>query len=51
MIVATQPDADDELAFSAGALVEVLDSTDSGWWKGRVDGRVGLFPVNYVQSN
>ncbi|KAJ8251549.1 hypothetical protein GJAV_G00222540 [Gymnothorax javanicus] len=38
----------DELGFSAGEVIEVLDNSDSSWWQGRVRGRVGLFPTNYT---
>jgi hypothetical protein len=42
-------EADDELTFKAGDMIEVLETGDDGWWKGRLYGRVGLFPVNYVK--
>ncbi|XP_036408684.1 GRB2-related adapter protein 2a [Megalops cyprinoides] len=38
----------DELGFSAGEVIEVLDQSDSSWWKGRLRGRIGLFPANYT---
>ncbi|KAJ8406655.1 hypothetical protein AAFF_G00295710 [Aldrovandia affinis] len=38
----------DELAFSAGDVIEVLDRSDSSWWKGRLCGKTGLFPSNYI---
>ncbi|XP_048473339.1 GRB2-related adaptor protein 2-like [Rhincodon typus] len=41
-------EADDELEFKNGDIIEVLDSTDPSWWKGCLWGRVGLFPSNYV---
>lgn len=40
----------DELSFPAGAMVEVIDRSDGGWWRGRYDGREGLFPSNYVRN-
>lgn len=45
-----EAEADDELSFKAGDVVEVLESGDDGWWKGRCNGQVGLFPVNYVDA-
>ncbi|KAL2101389.1 hypothetical protein ACEWY4_003150 [Coilia grayii] len=39
---------DDELGFKAGDVIEVLDCTDSLWYRGRLRGRVGLFPANYT---
>ncbi|XP_047669831.1 GRB2-related adapter protein 2b isoform X1 [Tachysurus fulvidraco] len=38
----------DELNFSAGDIIEVVDQTESFWWVGRVRGRTGLFPTNYI---
>ncbi|XP_051899280.1 GRB2-related adaptor protein 2-like [Pristis pectinata] len=43
-------EADDELEFKCGDIIEVLDSADPSWWKGSLWGRVGLFPSNYVSS-
>ncbi|XP_032869236.1 periaxin-like [Amblyraja radiata] len=43
-------EADDELEFKCGEIIEVLDTTDPSWWKGSLRGQVGLFPSNYVSS-
>ena len=40
---------DDELAFSKGQVINVLNKEDPDWWKGEVHGQVGLFPSNYVK--
>ena len=40
---------DDELSLKKGELVEVLDQEDHHWWKGSLNGKVGLFPSNYVK--
>jgi len=44
-------DCDDELSFDEGEKVLVLDNSDSeGWWQGqKQDGRIGLFPYNFVR--
>ncbi|XP_056337769.1 GRB2-related adapter protein 2 isoform X2 [Oenanthe melanoleuca] len=38
----------DELGFRTGDILEVLDSSNPSWWKGRLRGELGLFPANYV---
>lgn len=45
-----EAEEEDELNFSAGDLVEVIDKPDGGWWRGRFNGKEGLFPSNYVKS-
>ncbi|XP_037998958.1 intersectin-1 isoform X5 [Motacilla alba alba] len=40
---------DDELAFNKGQIITVLNREDPDWWKGEVNGHVGLFPSNYVK--
>ncbi|XP_002717401.2 mitogen-activated protein kinase kinase kinase 21 [Oryctolagus cuniculus] len=44
---------EDELSLRRGQLVEVLSqdaavSGDEGWWAGKVQRRLGIFPANYV---
>lgn len=45
--------ADEELTLRRGDLLEVLSkdskvSGDEGWWTGKIQGKVGIFPSNYV---
>jgi len=40
----------DELDFKAGDMFEKLEDEDEqGWCKGRKDGKVGLYPANYIE--
>ncbi|XP_066975775.1 intersectin-1-like isoform X21 [Macrobrachium rosenbergii] len=40
---------EDELTFEAGAIISVIDKEDAAWWKGTINGIIGVFPSNYVQ--
>ncbi|KZT68769.1 SH3-domain-containing protein [Daedalea quercina L-15889] len=39
-----------DLSFSSGEIVEVIDETNADWWTGRCRGRQGLFPSNHVEK-
>lgn len=45
---AEQPD---ELSLKEGEVINILDThlEDEGWWKGEVNGKVGVFPDNFVE--
>ncbi|EGG24432.1 SH3 domain-containing protein [Cavenderia fasciculata] len=38
-----------ELDFYTGDVITVLGEDESGWWKGEIEGRTGLFPSNYTE--
>ncbi|POS87474.1 hypothetical protein EPUL_000815, partial [Erysiphe pulchra] len=40
----------DELTFSKGDIIAVLESVYKDWWKGLLKGRTGIFPLNYVEK-
>lgn len=40
----------DELEFHTGDIIEVLDRSDPAWWRGKLRGRIGLFPANYTEQ-
>ncbi|XP_040283363.1 intersectin-2 isoform X1 [Bufo bufo] len=40
---------EDELNFSKGQLINVLNKDDVDWWQGEISGVTGLFPANYVK--
>ena len=44
---------DDELSLRRGTQVFVLstESGDDGWWMGRAEGKVGIFPSNFVAKD
>uniref|UniRef100_A0A673ITI3 Osteoclast-stimulating factor 1 n=1 Tax=Sinocyclocheilus rhinocerous TaxID=307959 RepID=A0A673ITI3_9TELE len=40
----------DELNFQADEIIEILCEDPSGWWQGRLRGKEGMFPGNYVEK-
>nr|XP_061789718.1 unconventional myosin-Ie-like isoform X1 [Nerophis lumbriciformis] len=40
----------DELSFNTDDVIEILTEDASGWWFGRLRGREGMFPGNYVEK-
>jgi hypothetical protein len=40
----------DELTIRPGDVIQVLHKQDDGWWKGELNGNVGIFPATYVQE-
>ena len=40
---------DEDLAFFNGDTIEILEECDSGWWIGKLHGKTGIFPYNFVQ--
>nr|XP_033776611.1 LOW QUALITY PROTEIN: unconventional myosin-Ie [Geotrypetes seraphini] len=38
----------DELSFNANDTIDIIKEDQSGWWTGRLRGKQGLFPNNYV---
>jgi len=41
---------DDELTFKENDMIHLLGKDDSGWWSGEFNGKIGLFPANYVEE-
>lgn len=46
---ALEAEEEGELSFNEGDRIEVIRKDPSGWWEGRLNGVVGLFPENYTQ--
>ncbi|MEQ2303466.1 Unconventional myosin-Ie [Ameca splendens] len=40
----------DELSFNTNDIIEILTEDPSGWWFGRLRGKEGMFPGNYVEK-
>uniref|UniRef100_A0AAQ5WXT3 Osteoclast-stimulating factor 1 n=1 Tax=Amphiprion ocellaris TaxID=80972 RepID=A0AAQ5WXT3_AMPOC len=40
----------DEISFDVNDVFDLVKEDPSGWWTGRIHGREGLFPGNYVEK-
>ncbi|KAK6624584.1 hypothetical protein RUM44_011443 [Polyplax serrata] len=40
----------DELSFEPGDVIDIIKEHEGGWWQGRLRGKEGLFPSNYVEK-
>ncbi|KAG6842102.1 hypothetical protein C0991_002756 [Blastosporella zonata] len=38
-----------DLSFRPGDIIDITAETNADWWTGRLNGRDGLFPANYVE--
>ena len=38
-----------ELTIVEGQKIELLSQPDNEWFEGRVDGKIGFFPIRYVK--
>ncbi|CAF1421521.1 unnamed protein product [Rotaria sp. Silwood1] len=47
-----EAEAKDELTLKTNDIVTILDKNldDEGWWKGELNGRIGIFPDNCVEE-
>lgn len=45
-----EPCNEDELTLVPQDSIEFLGEVEEGWWRGRLRGRVGVFPSNFVTS-
>lgn len=40
----------DELTIQPGDVINLIEKQDQDWWKGEINGQVGIFPATYVQE-
>lgn len=38
----------DELSLAVGDVIEFLGEVEEGWWRGKLAGKIGVFPSNFV---
>lgn len=39
-----------ELTIRKGDTISVISKDETGWWKGKFEGKIGFFPSNYVKE-
>lgn len=44
------PSEPGELEFKKGDVIAVLESVYKDWWRGSLKGKMGIFPLNYVEK-
>lgn len=42
--------ATDELDIKPGDIINIYNRQPDGWWQGELNGKVGIFPANYVEE-
>lgn len=40
----------DELTLTVGDIIEFLGEVEEGWWRGKLSGKIGVFPSNFVEA-
>ncbi|XP_045607993.1 SH3 domain-containing kinase-binding protein 1 isoform X3 [Procambarus clarkii] len=50
VVFSYNPQHDDELTLCVGQTITILQEVEEGWWKGVLDGQVGMFPSNFVED-
>lgn len=43
------PQNEDELRLDVDDVIDVVGEEEEGWWKGKLKGRIGVFPANFVK--
>ncbi|KXJ79398.1 hypothetical protein RP20_CCG001092, partial [Aedes albopictus] len=49
VIYSYQENKPDELTLAVGDIVEIFEEVEEGWWKGKLKGKIGVFPSNFVE--
>jgi hypothetical protein len=40
---------EDELTIQAGDVIGLVNGDNPDWWEGELNGKIGVFPANYVE--
>lgn len=38
----------DELTLTVGDIIDFIEEVEEGWWRGKLNGKIGVFPSNFV---
>lgn len=38
----------DELSLAVGDIIDFIEEVEEGWWRGKLHGKTGVFPSNFV---
>ena len=38
----------DELSLNVDDIIEIITEVEEGWWQGKLNGKIGVFPSNFV---
>ncbi|XP_048851241.1 SH3 domain-containing kinase-binding protein 1-like isoform X3 [Brienomyrus brachyistius] len=44
------PQHKDELELKPGDVIEIMEEVEEGWWEGRLNGKMGMFPSNFTRE-
>nr|XP_023693683.1 SH3 domain-containing kinase-binding protein 1-like isoform X2 [Paramormyrops kingsleyae] len=44
------PQHKDELELKPGDVIEITEEVEEGWWEGRLNGKMGMFPSNFTRK-
>lgn len=41
---------EDELTLHVGDMIDFICEVEEGWWRGKLNGKIGVFPSNFVET-
>lgn len=44
------PIHEDELKLNVGDIITVVGEEEEGWWRGKLNGKAGVFPSNFIEE-
>ncbi|XP_044756496.1 CD2-associated protein-like [Coccinella septempunctata] len=50
VVFSYKQDHEDELNLNVGDIIEILGEEEEGWWRGVLNGKIGVFPSNFVEE-